>query len=215
MAVQHQEVTDSLKLQKLIARLREAADTLEADEPLLDSSKVNALNAQMEVLVNRLNQSEKEALTVSKSDYLRARGPWLEAWNFNAAQMERSVLFALGLNALPKGISKDTMSDRLHLLSVLLAARGLDTVLELSKAQPIATLGYQDYGIAIDRKANQALLLWGQMPQDEFLQKMTTFDEQTIRCSAKAVGLSGTKWNTTARRELHRRAVRFARNTML
>jgi len=215
MAVRHKEMTGSVKLQKLIAQLRKAADTLEADEPILDASKMSAINAELEVLMTKLSHSEREALIVSKTDYLKARTQWLDAWNLNTSRMEVSVTQSLGLNALPSEINRNTICGRLHLLTLMLSSNGLASVLELCKIQPLPALPPQDYGIAIDHQANQALLLWGQMAQDEFLQKVTSFDQQTIKRSAKAVGMPSARWNINTRRELHRRAVRFARNTMI
>jgi len=215
MAVRHKEMTGSVKLQKLIAQLREAADTLEADEPILDASKMSAINAELEVLMTKLSHSEREALIVSKTDYLKARTQWLDAWNLNTSRMEVSVTQSLGLNALPSEINRNTICGRLHLLTLMLSRNGLVSVLELCKIQPLPALPPQDYGIAIDHQANQALLLWGQMAQDEFLQKVTSFDQQTIKRSAKAVGMPSARWNKNTRRELHRRAVRFARNTTI
>jgi hypothetical protein len=215
MAVRHKEMTGSVKLQKLIAQLREAADTLEADEPMLDASKMSAINAELEVLMTKLSYSEREALLVSKTDYLKARSQWLDAWNLNTARMEVSVAHILEVSDLTAEIDTNTISGRLHLLTLMLSRKGLASVLELCKLQPLPALAPQDYGIAIDHQANQALLLWGQMEQDEFLQKVTTFDQQTIKRSAKAVGMPSARWNKNSRRELHRRAVRFARNTTI
>ena len=73
----------------------------------------------------------------------------------------------------------------------------------------------EDYGIPIDREANQALLRWGTMPREDFLRQWSTLDSALLDRAAQAIGLRIGKWTTTLRTELHHRAVRFVRNTMV
>jgi len=72
----------------------------------------------------------------------------------------------------------------------------------------------QDFGMPIDREANRILQFWGKMSLSDFLQKAPMFESAMLARAATAVGLPRPKrWSRATQEELHRRAVRFVRNT--
>ena len=98
----------------------------------------------------------------------------------------------------------------------IIAAKGVRKAIELTEWLAPEPSEKSDYGLTIDHDANRALQIWGRMNADEFLGAWDQFNVGIIKRCAIAVGLPALKrWPKTAREEMHRRAIRFVRNTMV
>ena len=202
----------------LITTLRAAADELEELEPLLDAGTVASVLVEAHQALTVLRNTLPKAHRVPKKHYLQARAAWLEAWSRDAAHLRRAARAVLAESAPDKTVpaSVGAAHEPLCWLVEIIAAEGVRKAIELTKWLAPEPAAPPDYGMKIDRAANHALQVWGRMKRADFLGKWDMLNADMITRSAIAVGLPALKrWPQAAREELHRRALRFVRNTLV
>jgi hypothetical protein len=68
----------------------------------------------------------------------------------------------------------------------------------------------------VDREANAALRTWGGWPLDDFLSQWSHIKPGMLKRACTVLGIQVTRrWTLPQKTDLHRRAQRFARNTVL
>jgi hypothetical protein len=191
--------------------LRLAADRMEAERPLVDERSLRAVAAPLTRALSEFCESLTTSQKISKEEYVSVRGPWLEAWSRDPELMKRRVSRVL------VGVSErcHTTRDRLQLMVDIIARSGTKRALRMTQLPRPRVPQNEDYGMFIDREANRALLDWGIMSPDEFLGLWPQLDQTLLTRAAQAVGIRLAKWTGPLREELHRRAARFVRNTMV
>ena len=191
--------------------LRLAADRLEAERPLVDEKRLRTAAAPLTQALADFCESLTTSQKISQEEYLAVRSPWLEAWARDPDLMKRRLR-----RASPGSASRcENTKERLQLMVEIIARSGPKRALRMTQLPRPRLQKSEDYGIPIDREANQALLRWGTMPREDFLRQWSTLDSALLDRAAQAIGLRIGKWTTTLRTELHHRAVRFVRNTMV
>lgn len=205
------------KVGPLAEGLRKLADTLEANQALYEPI---TFEREATLLAQRLREfllREPALHRVSERMFLECRAAWLRAWQQAPAEMERRCENVLG--RLPHHVAEESeVSWRLHLLvEVILLMPDAAGVLALTEAQgvesPVRGMGG---GVHVeDRGATDALLLWGQMSQEEFLLSWGRLDPGLLRRCAGLVGVTLTRPTLAAKRKLHALAVRLFRNTRM
>ena len=112
------------------------------------------------------------------------------------------------------------IQEHLHAALALLAQAMPESLPECAEAlqgketRPLEEGVLVDFGLSMDREANQALHAWGRLPMADFVSSWKSLDPEIVQRTATAVGLPVAKRLTKLfREELHRRAVRFVRNT--
>ena len=210
-SVQRKSGHSTAMLDSFQQALRLAADRMEAERPLVDEKRLRAVAAPLTRALSEFCESLTTSQKISKDEYISVRGPWLESWARDPELMKRRVSRVL------LGVSGrcETTSDRLQLMVDIIARSGTKRALRMTQAPRPRSEKDSDYGLFIDREANRALLDWGIMGRDEFLGQWSKLDPATLRRAAQAVGIRLTKWTGPMREELHRRATRFVRNTMV
>lgn len=191
--------------------LRLAADRLEAERPLVDERRLRAVTAPLTKALGEFCDSLTSSQKISHQEYTEVRGPWLEAWARDAALMKRRV--SRHLPAVHQRCA--TTPERLVLMVDIIARLGTRRALRMTALPRPRPTAEEDYGIFIDREANRALQTWGLLPLSEFLSHWPSLDPDIITRAAHAVGIHPAKWTAPQREELHRRATRFVRNTMV
>ena len=201
-----------------IAALRAQADELEQQLPVLDSKEISAALASTHDSLGKLRAALPKARRVPMKQYLQARAVWLEAWSRDATHLRRAARSVVKTQAsgTPRKPDDDPALEALHWLVEVIAAGGVRKAIELTQWLEPEPESPPDYGLPMDRAANHALQIWGRMKADEFLGRWDLLNADLIKRSAIAVGLPALKrWPQPAREELHRRALRFVRNTMI
>ena len=205
------DVVPAALLDSFQQTLRLAADRLDAERPLVDERRLQHAAAPLTRALSEFCESLTSSQKISREEYLEVRGPWLEAWARDAELMKRR------LSRYLQGVSQrcDTTRDRLQLMVDIVARLGTRRALRMTELPRVRATKEEDYGIFIDREANRALQTWGLLPKDDFLSQWSKLETGLITRAANAVGIRPTKWTGPLREELHRRASRFVRNTMV
>ena len=201
-------------LQGLAQLLRRAADTLEADLPLLDCKKLAAPLSKLHKEVVVFLKEEPGSHLVPRAEYHALRHDWLDAWSLHPDAMQQAVA------ALPAPTPhEDVTVQRLRLLVQSIKDLGPEATRKFIKAvaapekQPIPE---DDFGIKIDREANTTVQSWGRLPLEDFIAGWKQISASTIERACAVVGLPVHKrWSKQQLTDLHRRSQRFARNTAL
>lgn len=112
----------------------------------------------------------------------------------------------------PSGVWSSDLLSRLHRDALALAES-----VESSHASPVRKRSTPtEIGLDIDRDANAALSLWGGWQEEELLARWRTLDPAMVLRACHVIGLSPPKrWSESQKIDFHRRARRFARNTLL
>ena len=205
-------------LRETIEALRALADEVEQQLPVLDPEAMTDSICEMHGAITALRGVLPEAQRIPMKQYLQIRAAWLEAWSRDAIHLRRASRSVLKAGAPELEIThkSDPALEPLFWLVEVIAAEGLRKAVELTQWLAPEPVKLPDYGMAIDRDANHALQVWGRMKAADFLAKWELLNEDMIKRSAVAVGLPSLKrWPQSAREELHRRALRFVRNTIV
>ena len=199
-------------LKSLAALLRRAADTLEADLPLLDDKKLASPLSKLQKEVLTFLKEEPDSHLVPRAEYHALRHDWLDAWSLHPDTMQRAVA------ALPPPAPhEDVTVQRLRFLVQSIKTLGTELTQRLIKeaaAPDSHPLPEDDFGIKIDREANTTVQAWGRLPLEDFLSAWKKLAAGQIERACAVIGLTVPKrWSKPQQTELHRRAQRFARNT--
>lgn len=101
---------------------------------------------------------------------------------------------------------------KLH-TEALAALRELESQ-PLTPASPEAP--HDGIGMKLDREANAMIQLWGHWSLDDFLDRWKTLAPKMLERACPVLGLPTPKtWRLPQKTQLHKRAQRFARNTLL
>lgn len=112
----------------------------------------------------------------------------------------------------PSGALSSDQLSRLHHDALTLAES-----IELSHANSVRKRSPRtEIGLDIDRDANAALSLWGSWQEEDLLARWRALDPAMLLRACHVIGLSPPKrWSESQKIDFHRRARRFARNTLL
>ncbi len=202
-----------VKVANLAEGLRKLADTLEANQALYDPVAFEREAGAMAEGFRSFLQREPELHRVAEKSFLECRAAWLQAWQHHPDAMTRRCEEVTG--RLPHRFPDESeIGWRLQLLVEALARLGgTERVLALTEMPASGDIPAGQH--VEDTAATEALLLWGQMTQEEFLLAWGRLDPELVQRCASLVGVTLTRPTLAAKRKLHAQAVRLFRNTRM